>query len=323
VAAGSIAIEVEVGDALSALADALVLKHAQASFGVDAAVKKRLKLDPEMSLLPGRKLIVDGYPRLGAGKAIFLGTPPLPDFGYSEIRLFARLAVATVRAELPEAREMAITLQGAGFGLDEIACFEAELSGLLDGIGLADGATELERIKVVESDPARAERIGARLAEVLPDGEWEIGAGTGAAVERSGADLRSWVKAPEDRDHAFVAMPVSADLDDRFHYGITTAVHACGLLCERIDEAAFTGDVLEQIEQKIRSATLVVADLSLANPNVYLEVGFAWGIGVPTVLICHADSELQFDVRGQKCLFFSSIHGLEESLTGELAQLVG
>ncbi len=77
---------------------------------------------------------------------------------------------------------------------------------------------------------------------------------------------------------------------------------------------SFTGEVLEWIKKRIASATLIVADLSTANPNVYLEVGYAWGCGKPTILTVRQTEDLKFDVRGQRCLVYKSIKSLEEML---------
>jgi hypothetical protein len=64
-----------------------------------------------------------------------------------------------------------------------------------------------------------------------------------------------------------------------------------------------------------------VADLTGANPNVYLEVGFAWGCGVPTVLLANNADELKFDTRGQRCLTYTKIKDLEGKLALELKSL--
>jgi hypothetical protein len=77
------------------------------------------------------------------------------------------------------------------------------------------------------------------------------------------------------------------------------------------------------VKDRIGSASLVVADLTGANPNVYLEVGYAWGRGVKTVLISAKGDELKFDVRTQRCLIFDSIRHLEVLLTEELKALKG
>jgi nucleoside 2-deoxyribosyltransferase len=79
---------------------------------------------------------------------------------------------------------------------------------------------------------------------------------------------------------------------------------------------------MEWVRQRIESAALVVADLTTANPNVYLEVGYAWGRGLPTVLLCKDTADLKFDVRGQRCLIYKSIRQLEVSLTRELTTLL-
>ncbi|MGZ9222533.1 MAG: hypothetical protein ACXW4Q_10525 [Anaerolineales bacterium] len=75
------------------------------------------------------------------------------------------------------------------------------------------------------------------------------------------------------------------------------------------------------IKRRIGKASLIIADLSMANANVYLEVGYAWGLGIPTVLIVQDAQELKFDVKGQKCIIYSGIRELEEKLSKELPGL--
>jgi hypothetical protein len=123
------------------------------------------------------------------------------------------------------------------------------------------------------------------------------------------------------KPHVFVAMPFAEEYADRFHYGIKGAANTAGFLCERADLASFTGDVIMWVKDRIASAALVVADLTSANPNVYLEVGYAWGRGVNTVLLVAEGDELKFDVRTQRCLVFRNIRHLEELLTAELRSL--
>ena len=302
------AIEIETGNAFSVAADVLVLKHAQGAYGVDAAAKDRLGLQMEMDLPPGAYLTVPGSGGIQARSVVFLGVPDLPNFGYDEIRQFGRRAVSLVVAEFPDCRELALTLHGVGYGLDEWACFEAEVGGIIEAI---DGATtsRLQRVRIVETDEQRARRLRGRLEELFP-------AATSSAHPRS-------AKTTADSGHAFVATPFSPTFDDAFHYAIEPAVHKSGLLCERIDQKPFTGSIPDRIKEKIRSATLVVANLTEANPNVYLEVGFAWGAEVPTVLVCHDVAELKFDVQSERCIVYSNIIDLEEKLTSELRGLVG
>ena len=69
------------------------------------------------------------------------------------------------------------------------------------------------------------------------------------------------------------------------------------------------------------SAKVVIADLSMANPNVYLEVGYAWGRNRPTVLLVRDVKELRFDVASYRCIVYRSIRELESLLSRELERL--
>lgn len=122
--------------------------------------------------------------------------------------------------------------------------------------------------------------------------------------------------------HVFVAMPFSDEFDDIYHYAIEPAVRAAGFLCERADTCSFSGDILDWLKGRIRTAALVIADLSTANPNVYLEVGYAWGFKRPTILLTSDPNDLKFDVRGQRCVIYKRIRDLEENLKRELGEMV-
>src|SRR6185312_14711111 len=95
--------------------------------------------------------------------------------------------------------------------------------------------------------------------------------------------------------HVFVAMPFNTDMNDVFYYGIEAPVHSAGFLCERMDHISFTGEIMEWMKRKIETAALVIAELSGANPNVYLEVGYAWGKSRPTLLLARNGVNLEFD----------------------------
>lgn len=119
----------------------------------------------------------------------------------------------------------------------------------------------------------------------------------------------------------FVAMPFSDNMDDTYHYGILGAIKGAGYTCERADLTSFTGDVMEWVKERIENASLIIADLSGANPNVYLEVGYAWACDKPTILLINNIDHLTFDVQSQKCLTYNSINELEEKLKNELIKL--
>jgi len=122
----------------------------------------------------------------------------------------------------------------------------------------------------------------------------------------------------EDKKHIFVAMPFNIEMEDIYHYGIMPSVIANGFRCERIDKTAFTGDILVQIKERIKNSVAVIAELTGFNPNVHVELGYAWGKEIPTILLLKNGSELCFDVKGQKCLMYHNIKNLEELIYEEL-----
>ena len=315
------------GDALVVPADVLVLKYAQAPFGVDAQVVRRLDtsgagvFSPVPLPPPGAVSLVESRGLIGARTVLLVGVVPLGQFGYEEIRAFASAALAALADAMPQAAEVAVTLHGVGYGLDETEAFRAELAGIVEAFENGRHPKALRRVVIVEHDPRRVERLQRQLDEILP-GENAVRPRKEAKTALQSDALRTAGRASRDKAHVFVAMPFAKEFDDRFHYGIHTAIRAAGYLCERADMASFTGDILLWVKERIDTAELLVADLSGANPNVYLEVGYAWGKGLPTVLLASDEKDLLFDVRGQRCLVYqNSIRVLEQLLTAELGKL--
>jgi hypothetical protein len=319
-------IRVLQGDALEISADILVLKYAQALFGVDEIVVDRLEATkPVRDTLPrpGSFKLFDTEGNLAAKNVLFVGVVVLRAFGYEAIREFAKRALTSLAEAMPEAAHIAFTLHGAGYGLDESEAFRAELAGILDAVETGNCPIGIKRITIIERNAGRANRLKALLDAILPRSAAKPVIAERPIVTAQIERLRSAGAPSRAKPHIFVAMPFAPEFDDHFHYGIQQAVNSAGYLCERADLTTFTGDVIAWVKERIDSARLLVADLSTANPNVYLEVGYAWGKGIPTVLLARNATDLCFDVKGQRCLVYNSIRKLEESLTSELKALHG
>ena len=322
-----IAVAIEVDDVLTFRADVLAVKYAQALYGVDAAVFTRImggSGNVKHLLPPPRKSkLVESGGRINCDAVLFVGVESLRRFGYKEIGEFAQRTLATLGELVPETRHLALTVHGPGYGLDEAEAFQSEIAGLFDAVAGGTFPTALERITIVEIDRGRAERLRKTLARLLPDGTLNS---TGQAAPFDSAvagRLRMAGSASTAKPHVFVAMPFDEDMDDVFHYGIQGAVNTAGYLCERADISSYTGDIVEWIKERIATAALVIADLSTANANVYLEVGFAWGRNKPTLLLVRDLATLKFDVKGHRCIVYKKIKDLEDALRKELALLKG
>jgi hypothetical protein len=310
-------IFVECADVAGFQCDVLVLKFAQAFFGADKLIADRLgNAAKDVALLPGAHLLLPSKGKVPARNILFLGVVDLYEFQYAQIREFSKRSMQLLTQEVPHATHVAMTMHGVNYGLDEGESFLAQLAGLIEAFHEGTVSPALQRITIVEQNQNRALRLRRILDKNLPP-PFRVGHVEDVFFSsRINAGLKSDVK-----PHVFVAMPFAEEMEDVFHYGIQGAVNAAGLLCERADLSSFTGDVMEWVKKRITSSELVIADLSSANPNVYLEVGFAWGCGRPTVLLCRDASELKFDVKGQRCLVYKKIKDLEDALKKELEGL--
>jgi hypothetical protein len=116
-------------------------------------------------------------------------------------------------------------------------------------------------------------------------------------------------------------MPFAETYLDEYEIGISEASRVHGYNCERLDQVAFTGDIVAEIKKRIVSSSAVIALLNDLNPNVFLELGFALAHKIPTILVAREGVTLPFDVQGLRCLRYKSITSLRRDLTEEIGSL--
>jgi len=331
----NIEFSIQMGDIVTFNADVVALKYAQSNFGVDLQVSSLLR-DAGIQAIDVRPRIGDysylsTHATIQSPHILFVGVSELGDFDYLQIRKFSARTLNILAQQAPQTRHIAMTIHGVGYGLDEVGASLSQLAGYIDAIQTGDFPSGLSRITIVDIDPDRVQRLRIAFEHALANtasvirvaGTWAYQLVTPKFLtpSESSRALTNVSRDIETKAHAFVAMPFHKEMSDIFYYGIQQPVHNAGFLCERVDEEVFIGDVLEQIKKKIDTAKVVIAELSGANPNVYLELGYAWGKGRPTVLLIQDEQELRFDVRSQRCLKYKSIRHLEETLNRELKEL--
>lgn len=318
------------GDILATACDLACFKHAQSFYGADeaavSAITKRTGASPAAFETPaGEVKVFDSAGGLAAPHVAIFGTDRLGALRYHELRMLAGRMLGHGQTQ-KTVKRLATTVHGVRAGLDEHEAVLALVGGFIDAFQKGAGG-EIEEILVVEQNAGRARRMRQTLEDGLSRTGGVTRLPTGAfRVERSVAFKQTTVmatagQASQEKPHAFVAMPFLAELEDVFHYGIQGPVKSAGLLCERVDQAAFDGLIIQRIRERIETARVVIADLSTANPNVYLEVGFAWGRNKPTILLVRDVKELRFDVQAHRCLIYRSIRELEGALAQELRRL--
>ena len=125
---------------------------------------------------------------------------------------------------------------------------------------------------------------------------------------------------------AFVVMQFTEEFNSLYTEVIAPTCERFGFTVVRGDDIYNNGLIIEDISRSIRESAVIIADITPDNPNVFYEVGFAHGIGKPTVLLAERRRlPLPFDVHGFRTVFYdNSIGGksaVEKALTKHLEDL--
>jgi hypothetical protein len=94
----------------------------------------------------------------------------------------------------------------------------------------------------------------------------------------------------------FVAMPFRSNLQNIYD-AVEQVVKDCGMRCVRADKIARSDRIGDDIQENIKSARLVIADLTDNNPNVFYEIGLAHGCGKRVILLVQDEGIVPFDLR--------------------------
>jgi hypothetical protein len=341
-----VTLEVAEGDILTFKADVAAFKYAQARYGADEAAAEALirRGIRAADITPGQDQasLVETRGALASPWALFVGAPPARDFRYASVRQLGSATLGQLVNQPPDVEHVATTIHGPGFGLDEVEATLEQVTGFAEAILLGDVPRNLRRVTLVDRRAKRFDRIGETISKrgkEIPGGlelsgpglRWTFGA------RRAGRDLAGGAAAilgdraerkPDEQDRLFVALPFDDHHLDVFRYGIQNPAHAAGFLCEHFSEEAFVGEVVDRIRDRIETARAVIGVLTGANPNVFLEIGYAWGVRRPTILVSEdkpepksKSKEVPFDVRGQRHIRYKNIVDLEEKLKKELSSL--
>ncbi|MEJ6006259.1 tetratricopeptide repeat-containing protein [Paucibacter sp. AS339] len=135
------------------------------------------------------------------------------------------------------------------------------------------------------------------------------------------------------RPHAFVAMPFGSkpgpdgqliDFNRVYTEYIAPAIEAAGLSAFRADQEQHAGDIRSDMFQELLIADLVVADLSIDNPNVWYELGVRHALRARgVVLVMGGRSTTAFDVYTDRKLRYGLKDGAPDpaTLAGDIVKL--
>lgn len=109
-------------------------------------------------------------------------------------------------------------------------------------------------------------------------------------------------------NYCFVIQPI-ADEKYRKRYDdiYVPAIESAGLTAYRVDLDPSVKVPIAEIEQKIKDATLCFAEISVDNPNVWYEVGYAFAIGKDVVIVCeNTRTKFPFDIQHKSIIQYDT-----------------
>jgi hypothetical protein len=181
-------------------------------------------------------------------------------------------------------------------------------------------------------------RVGlvGQVATLTVDGVHVLTAALPRPLLGSGVGLVAW-GAPTVRfddfaidaakPQAFVVMQFGEPFDSLYTEVIWEVASAHGFDVMRADEVFAPGLILQDVTRLIEESTVVIADISSLNPNVFYELGWAQARGKPTILLAERDTKLPFDVSGFRVVLYDNTiagkRALEVSLNKNLGTIIG
>lgn len=128
---------------------------------------------------------------------------------------------------------------------------------------------------------------------------------------------------PKSTKTCFVISPFGEPFDTYFSKILKPAIEKCGLYAVRGDSLFRPTTIVDDIWQSIQSASVLVAELTGRNANVFYELGLAHAISKPVVLLSQSIDDVPFDLRGIRTLVYDKDQpDWGQSLRSDLARSI-
>lgn len=113
------------------------------------------------------------------------------------------------------------------------------------------------------------------------------------------------IAAPDDdRPICFTIQPFKGYFGGYWDTIYSPAIEAAGMKPMKGNSIFSAGQVIDHIWELTQQATVILAELSTLNANVFYELGLAHALGKPTVMIAEHDSNIPFDIHHQRRIIY-------------------
>lgn len=127
-----------------------------------------------------------------------------------------------------------------------------------------------------------------------------------------------------EKPTAFSIMKFEKDFDNLYDNVIAPICEDFGYKSIRADKCYTSSPIIQDIIREIANASLVIADITMDNPNVFYELGYAHALEKPTILLADEKKRdlLPFDVRGYRTIFYQNTIGGKKEIEDLLRKYV-
>ncbi len=124
----------------------------------------------------------------------------------------------------------------------------------------------------------------------------------------------------------FVLMPFTEILKPIYDDHIKKVSKANNLTIARADDFFSQNSIMHEVWSAITQASIIIADCTGKNPNVFYEIGIAHTIGKPVILITQNQDDVPFDLRHIRYILYeytpSGMIKFENSLTKTILEIM-
>lgn len=126
-------------------------------------------------------------------------------------------------------------------------------------------------------------------------------------------------KVMQQKPIAFIIMQFSDEYNQLFEEVIRPTCEGKGFECIRANDKYTTNPIIQDIIESIHESSVIIANITPDNPNIFYEVGFAHAIKKPTILLCdRIRQNLPFDLSGFRTLFYENTIAGKSSIERDL-----
>lgn len=98
-----------------------------------------------------------------------------------------------------------------------------------------------------------------------------------------------------------------------FRVALRPVLEGLGYTVQRPQDMSSAGSITRQLTTQLLTSDLVVADLTGLNPSVMYELGVRHAVGLPAIVLAEEGTQLPFDIRSMRTLFYrNDLRGAEE-----------